>query len=91
MWCQLVDNCRLFDGALSLHIQGQTDRTLNLAVMHFYCRNIVSRVWRCKVLHRFFASRMPGSAQTNLLTPWSRVLLEKLTGFAANQEIPRML
>jgi hypothetical protein len=23
-----------------------------------------------------------------LLTPWSRVLLEKLTGFAANQEIP---
>ena len=26
-----------------------------------------------------------------LLTPWSRVLLEKLTGFAANQEIPRNL
>ena len=26
-----------------------------------------------------------------LLTPWSRVLLEKLTGFAANQEIPRFL
>ena len=25
------------------------------------------------------------------LTPWSRVLLEKLTGFAANQEIPRVL
>ena len=24
-----------------------------------------------------------------LLTAWSRVLLEKLTGFAANQEIPR--
>ena len=28
---------------------------------------------------------------TYLLTPWSRVLLEKLTGFAANQEIPRVL
>ena len=28
---------------------------------------------------------------TYLLTPWSRVLLEKLTGFAANQEIPRIL
>jgi hypothetical protein len=27
----------------------------------------------------------------SLLTPWSRVLLEKLTGFAANQEIPRIL
>ena len=28
---------------------------------------------------------------TYLLTAWSRVLLEKLTGFAANQEIPRSL
>jgi hypothetical protein len=27
---------------------------------------------------------------TFLLTPWSRVLLKKLTGFAANQEIPRI-
>ena len=26
-----------------------------------------------------------------LLTPWSRVLLDKLTGFAANQEIPHIL
>ena len=31
------------------------------------------------------------SGLTYLLTPWSRVLLEKLTGFAANQEIPRIL
>ena len=29
--------------------------------------------------------------RTYLRTPWSRVLLEKLTGFAANQEIPRLL
>ena len=28
---------------------------------------------------------------TYLLTPWSRVLLEKLTGFATNQEIPHIL
>ena len=28
---------------------------------------------------------------TCLVTPWSRVLLEKLTGFAASQEIPRIL
>ena len=28
---------------------------------------------------------------TSLLTPWSRVLLDKLTGFAANQEVPRIL
>ena len=29
--------------------------------------------------------------QCYLLTPWSRVLLEKLTGSAASQEIPRIL
>ena len=28
---------------------------------------------------------------TYLLTPWSRILLEKLTGSAASQEIPRIL
>jgi len=28
---------------------------------------------------------------TYLLTPWSKVLLEKITGSAANQEIPRIL
>jgi hypothetical protein len=28
---------------------------------------------------------------TYLIIPWSRVLLEKLTGFAAIQEIPRIL
>jgi len=28
---------------------------------------------------------------TYFLTPWSRVLLEKLTGSAASQEIPRIL
>jgi hypothetical protein len=31
---------------------------------------------------------MKYNINTYLLTPWSRVLLEKLTGFAANQEIP---
>jgi hypothetical protein len=28
---------------------------------------------------------------TYLLTPWSRILLERLTGFGANHEIPRIL
>jgi hypothetical protein len=32
-----------------------------------------------------------GGTVTSLLTPWSRVRLEKLTGFAANQEIPHIL
>ena len=32
-----------------------------------------------------------GCLGKSILTPRSRVLLEKLTGFAANQEIPRIL
>ena len=32
-----------------------------------------------------------GNKITYLLTPWSRVLLEKRTGSAASQEIPRIL
>jgi hypothetical protein len=32
----------------------------------------------------------PAPILTYLLTPWSRVLLEKLTGFAAGHEIPRI-
>ena len=31
-----------------------------------------------------------GKERTYLFTPWSRVLLEKLTGSAASQEIPRI-
>ena len=31
------------------------------------------------------------SIHTTTTTPWSRVLLEKLTGFATSQEIPRIL
>ena len=35
--------------------------------------------------------RVGNNLNTYLLAPWSRVLLEKLTGFAASQEIPRIL
>ena len=38
-----------------------------------------------------FRCVMCSSTLTYLLTPWSRVLLEKLTGFAANQKFPRIL
>ena len=31
-----------------------------------------------------------GYTYSYLLTPWGKVLLEKLTGFAASQEIPRI-
>jgi len=35
-------------------------------------------------------SQNVGDWRSYLLTPWSRVLLEKLTGSAASQEIPRI-
>ena len=70
-------------------------------------RNIVEerrhRLYRCEILKcrtslqyrdRGTANDKAGgyyNGQWYLLTPWSRVLLEKLTGFAANQEIPRIL
>ena len=42
--------------------------------------------WLCRTLT--FAS---DNLLTYLLTPWCRVLLEKLAGIAASQEIPRIL
>ena len=47
---------------------------------------------RGKVPFYDYHQRSPVIAlHTYLLTPWSRVLLEKLTGSAASQEIPRIL
>ena len=43
----------------------------------------MDRIIRSKYIHTYLL--------TYLLTPWSRVLLEKQTGFAVNQEIPRIL
>jgi hypothetical protein len=41
--------------------------------------------------HTYLLTYLLTNLLTYLLTPWSRVLLEKLTAFAANQEIPRIL
>ena len=43
-------------------------------------------IWSRRNLRQHFY----GSCYTYLLTPWSRVPLEKLTGSAASQEIPRI-
>ena len=40
---------------------------------------------------RVLQDKTGDSLLTCLLTPWSRVLLEKLTGFATNHEILRIL
>ena len=54
--------------------------------LYYKCRHKMSS---CKKVFRFVD--LLTYLLTYLLTPWSRVLLEKLTGFAANQEIPRIL
>ena len=53
-------------------------------------------IWNCHILgvptSCLYIIIVSGSGDnTMILTSWSRVLLEKLTGFAANQEIPRIL
>ena len=56
---------------------------------------LVPRLWesRAIALPTLWTKTRPvaGKLYLYLLTPWSRVLLEKLTGFAASQEIPRIL
>ena len=44
-----------------------------------------------RVLLVFIGTFLKTGSWIYLLTPWSRVLLEKLTGSAASQEIPRIL
>ena len=47
---------------------------------------------RCSHETVYFERHLPKMYElTYLLTPWSRVLLEKLIGSAASQEIPRIL
>jgi hypothetical protein len=58
----------------------KTKRQCVLAVYITICL-----VTLCSVFNTFCTTR------SYLLTPWSRVLLEKLTGSAASQEIPRIL
>jgi hypothetical protein len=44
----------------------------------------------CSPRKEFKPSYRLENLKHDLLNPWSRVLLEKLTGFAANQEFPRI-
>ena len=63
------------------HLQGQRHPLGKLYIFYEPC--IV--VYICK------ENQQNGHLLTYLLTPWSRVLLEKLTGSAASQEIPHIL
>ena len=69
-------------------------------VITWLCADIVQEnylIWSVQFVTSCLSSnctkRSPLSGQpilTYLLTPWNRVLLEKLTGSAASQEIPRI-
>ena len=54
----------------------------------FICENCSQVLEVCR---SFYFASVNGLQLPHSLTPSSRVLLEKLTGFAANQEIPRIL
>ena len=54
-----------------------------------YCPHIL--FWNSTTPLQTISNTKYQALLTYSLTPWSRVLLEKLTGFAANQEIHRIL
>ena len=67
---------------------------LTLNQPHFVCisvKNISTILVSADRQVKALSSTVQAQLLTYLLTPRSRVLLEKLTGFAANQEIPRIL
>ena len=93
--CYGLKNCNIFRVNLIIHCRlsrhhcyhhHHYHQRLSLPLYHLLdgdtCRILVF-VWG-------FAIRFPVRL-TSLLTPHSKVFLEKLTGFAANQEIPRIL
>ena len=60
-------------------------------MVHEMCFNFSLQHLFKTVTPIIFCHLLEMQMKMHLLTPWSRVLLEKLTGFAANQEIPRIL
>jgi hypothetical protein len=73
-------------------------RTLNPEQVYFSPSHIELRLIKSLPLamdqnsagFMYFKNAFPKISDTYLLTPCSRVILEKLTGFAASQEIPRI-
>ena len=52
--------------------------------------NVLNKDMNCNLTSCYTFLYLQNWVLTYLLTPWSRVLLEKLTGSAASQEIPRI-
>jgi len=86
---------------LNWHIKLEAEtKLIILHITHNSCRNNCAEHspqeadsrWSIQECHFLFHSiNIYRYLLTYLLTPWSRVLLEKLTGSAVSQEIPRIL
>ena len=75
-------------------------RSLNFTFYRLYIPTFYDSNWQiqslfvqlvARVLFCWYVAKILSATTIYLLTPCSRVLLEKLTGFAANQEIPCIL
>ena len=82
--CSTFSSSRCFMCSFLFVVQISTSR---IAVCYSEQHTDVKRGYMC-VCHTWIGDK---HWQFYLVLPWSRVLLEKLTGFAANQEIPRIL
>jgi len=68
-----------------------TNHLIPLHSITLITRGSVYKLCSCGLWFLHLLLPRPSYLLTYTLTPWSRVLLEKLTGSAASQEIPRIL
>ena len=79
------DQCRLLKKTHVTVLQMKIS-SITSVLTHLHSR---SAIW-CAVYRQWISQCILYNQLTYLLTPWSRVLLEKLSGSAASQEIPRI-
>jgi hypothetical protein len=78
MPCSMIEICRIFEGTIGIYPE---DGNI------MYLQNVALFIHSLINSFRILPYDRP---HTYLLTPWSRVIREMLTGFAASQEIPRI-
>ena len=74
-----------FELVISLSVRSWIIIAFRTCFIYINVRSPCYILWGCSIQSN------PGVRIYYVLTPWSRVLLEELTGFAANQEIPHIL
>ena len=87
-----TDFFRISEYSFQIHLGWGCDYLCFLELTVLVLSLIIILLYRLSVLQlRNTVMQLSTNILTYLLTPWCRFLLEKLTGFAANQEIPRIL